>query len=210
MKLTEERKEEVLALCKKLISIRSYSGEEKGVADALKDFMKEKKFDQITTDKYGNVIGQIKGTKPGRKVLFDGHMDTVPADNKEVWSHDPFVPVVEDGKLYGRGTSDMKGAVAAFFCAAAYFLEDHGKNFAGEIHTAGVVHEECFEGVAARSISELVNPDYVVIGEASGLNIKTGQRGRAEILLETFGKSSSFHKLGKGRECGEENVQADQ
>lgn len=92
MKLTEERKEEVLALCKKLISIRSYSGEEKGVADALKDFMKEKKFDQITTDKYGNVIGQIKGTKPGRKVLFDGHMDTVPADNKEVWSHDPFVP----------------------------------------------------------------------------------------------------------------------
>ena len=62
----------------------------------------------------------------------------------------------------------MKGAVAAFFCAAAYFLEDHGKNFAGEIHTAGVVHEECFEGVAARSISELVNPDYVVIGEASG------------------------------------------
>ena len=67
MKLTEERKEEVLALCKKLISIRSYSGEEKGVADALKDFMKEKKFDQITTDKYGNVIGQIKGTKPGRK-----------------------------------------------------------------------------------------------------------------------------------------------
>ena len=84
MKLTEERKEEVLALCKKLISIRSYSGEEKGVADALKDFMKEKKFDQITTDKYGNVIGQIKGTKPGRKVLFDGHMDTVPADNKNI------------------------------------------------------------------------------------------------------------------------------
>ncbi len=198
MKLTEKRKEEVLALCKKLISIRSYSGEEKGVADALKDFMKEKKFDQITTDKYGNVIGQIKGTKPGRKVLFDGHMDTVPADNKEVWNHDPFVPVIEDGKLYGRGTSDMKGAVAAFFCAAAYFLEDHGKDFAGEIHTAGVVHEECFEGVAARSISELVNPDYVVIGEASGLNIKTGQRGRAEILLETFGKAAHSANPEKG------------
>ena len=190
MKLTEERKAEVLALCKKLISNRSYSGEEDAVAGALKYFMRQKKFDDFFTDQYGNVVGEIKGDRPGNKVLFDGHMDTVPADNKEAWKHDPFVPVVENGRLYGRGTSDMKGAVAAFFCAAAYFMEDHGKDFAGEIYTAGVVHEECFEGVAARSISELVRPDYVVIGEASELNIKTGQRGRAEIILETFGKAA--------------------
>ena len=198
MKLTEERKAEVLALCKKLISNRSYSGEEDAVAGALKYFMRQKKFDDFFTDQYGNVVGEIKGDRPGNKVLFDGHMDTVPADNKEAWKHDPFVPVVEDGKLFGRGTSDMKGAVAAFFCAAAYFVEDHGKVFAGEIYTAGVVHEECFEGVAARSISELVRPDYVVIGEASELNIKTGQRGRAEIILETFGKAAHSANPEKG------------
>ena len=198
MKLTEERKAEVLALCKKLVSNRSYSGEENAVADVLKCFMRQKQFDDFCTDKYGNVIGKIKGDRTGNKVLFDGHMDTVPADNKETWKHDPFVPVVEDGKLYGRGTSDMKGAVAAFFCAAAYFMEDHGKDFAGEIYTAGVVHEECFEGVAARNISELVNPDYVVIGEASELNIKTGQRGRAEIILETFGKAAHSANPEKG------------
>ena len=52
---------------------------------------------------------------------------------------------------------------------------------------AGVVHEECFEGVAARKISEKVKPDYVVIGEASEMNLKVGQRGRAEIVVETFG-----------------------
>lgn len=198
MKLTEERKEEILALCRKLIANRSYSGEEDGVAGALKYFMRQKKFDEITTDEYGNVIGKIKGSRPGCHLLFDGHMDTVPADNKEAWKHDPFVPVIEDGKLYGRGTSDMKGAVAAFFCAAAYFVEDYGKEFAGELYTAGVVHEECFEGVAARSISELVKPDYVVIGEASGLNIKTGQRGRAEIILETFGKAAHSANPEKG------------
>ena len=202
MKLTEERKAEVLALCKKLVSNRSYSGEENAVADVLKCFMRQKQFDDFCTDKYGNVIGKIKGDRTGNKVLFDGHMDTVPADNKETWKHDPFVPVVEDGKLYGRGTSDMKGAVAAFFCAAAYFMEDHGKDFAGEIYTAGVVHEECFEGVAARNISELVNPDYVVIGEASELNIKTGQRGRAEIIR----KSSPFCQSGEGYQCSEEDV----
>jgi putative selenium metabolism hydrolase len=72
-------------------------------------------------------------------------------------------------------------------CAAVGFSEDTRKDFAGEIYIAGVVHEECFEGVAARNISTLVNPDYVIIGEASELNIKIGQRGRAEIKVETFG-----------------------
>lgn len=52
---------------------------------------------------------------------------------------------------------------------------------------AGVVHEECFEGVAAREISNYVNPDIVIIGEASQLNLKIGQRGRGEIVVETFG-----------------------
>lgn len=81
----------------------------------------------------------------------------------------------------------MKGAIASFVSAAAYFAQDTGKNFSGDIYVAGVVHEECFEGVAARSISKLVHPDVVVIGEASDLNLKIAQRGRAEIVLETFG-----------------------
>ena len=51
-----------------------------------------------------------------------------------------------------------------------------GKNFAGDVYVAGVVHEECFEGVAARKISAKVKPDYVVIGEASEMNLKVGQR----------------------------------
>lgn len=62
MKLTEERKAEVLALCKKLVSNRSYSGEENAVADVLKCFMRQKQFDDFCTDKYGNVIGKTKAT----------------------------------------------------------------------------------------------------------------------------------------------------
>ncbi len=71
--------------------------------------------------------------------------------------------------------------------AAGFFAVDRGRDFAGEIWAAGVVHEECFEGVAARSVSQVVRPDYVVIGEASECSLKTGQRGRAEIVVETFG-----------------------
>ncbi len=185
--LNKNREDEVIALCRKLVQARSYSGEEDQVAEELSLYFKEKGFDDGTVDTYGNIIGRIKGKYPGKKIVFDGHMDTVPVGNEADWSYSPFGGEIHDGRIYGRGTSDMKGAVAAMACAAANFAEDNDREFAGEIYIAGVVHEECFEGIAARSISAAVKPDYVIIGEASGLNLKIGQRGRAEIKIETFG-----------------------
>ncbi len=186
--MEKAREEQVVALCQDLVRQRSYSGEEKGVVDVLSARMKELGFDEVTVDRYGNIIGCIRGNRPGRKLLFDGHIDTVPVTEEKEWQYPPFAAEIHEGKIYGRGTSDMKGAVAAMTSAAAAFARDTGKNFPGEIYVAGVVHEECFEGVAAREISRQVQPDYVVIGEASQLNIKIGQRGRAEIVIETFGK----------------------
>lgn len=186
--MDKEREEQVISLCQKLIQQKSYSGEESGVVGVLSENMKQMGFDEVTVDKYGNIIGCIKGNRPGKKVLFDGHIDTVPVTEEAEWLYPPFAAEIHDGKIYGRGTSDMKGAVAAMTCAASNYAKDTGKDFAGEIYVAGVVHEECFEGVAAREISKSVRPDYVVIGEASQLNLKIGQRGRAEIVIETFGK----------------------
>lgn len=186
--MEKAREEQVVALCQELIQQKSYSGEENGVVKVLSDRMKEMGFDTVTIDRYGNIIGCIKGNRPGKKILFDGHIDTVPVTEEKEWQYPPFAAEIHDGKIYGRGTSDMKGAVAAMTSAAACFAQDTKKDFAGEIYVAGVVHEECFEGVAAREISKQVQPDYVVIGEASQLNIKIGQRGRAEIVIETFGK----------------------
>lgn len=185
--LSAQRSEEVIDLTKALISRQSYSGHEDGVADELNSYMRRSGFDDVSVDRYGNIIGKIVGKRPGKRVLFDGHIDTVPVANPAAWHHDPFQPEIVDGKLYGRGASDMKGAVAAFTSAAHFFAEDCGGDFAGELYVSGVVHEECFEGVAARSVSAMVKPDYVVIGEASLCNLKIGQRGRAEIVVETFG-----------------------
>lgn len=194
----EKQHDETIELCKRLIAHKSYSGEEQGVADELEAYMSENGFDEIKRDRYGNIIGVIKGNRPGLKILFDGHMDTVPVEDVSKWNTDPFCATLIDGKLYGRGTTDMKGAVSAFVSAANYFLKETNRDFAGEIYVAGVVHEECFEGVAARSISEIVSPDVVVIGEASELNLKIGQRGRAEIVLETFGKPAHSANPEKG------------
>lgn len=196
--LTKEREHQVIELCRKLIQQKSYSGHEDGVAGVLKEELPKLGFDSVTVDKYGNVIGCIKGKKPGKKLLFDGHIDTVPVTDETEWKYPPFAAEIHDGKIYGRGTSDMKGAVAAFVSAAANFAADTDKNFAGELYIAGVVHEECFEGVAAREISAAVKPDYVVIGEASALNLKVGQRGRGEIVVETFGKPCHSDNQEKG------------
>lgn len=185
--MENNKKEELIKLCQDIIKIQSYSGNEGKLVEFLEKKMKECGFDDVIVDKYGSIIGKIKGKRPGNKVLFDAHIDTVPAEDSEKWSHDPFGAVIEDGRIYGRGTSDMKGSLSAMIIAAKYFAKDNNKDFPGEIYISGVVHEECFEGVASRNISEYVKPDYVIIGEASHLNLKIGQRGRAEVVVETFG-----------------------
>ncbi len=185
-------------LCRELVRHRSYSGEEGNVVTAAQEFWKSRGLNDFRVDSYGNCLAVAEGTRPGPTLLFDAHIDTVPAD-KSRWTADPWSAEIRDGKIYGRGTSDMKGAFAAMLWAAAEFAEETGGNFAGTICVAGVVHEECFEGVAARKISEAVKPDLVVIGEASELNLKIGQRGRAEIVVETFGVNAHSANPEKGR-----------
>lgn len=196
--LDQKQELEVISLCREMIRAESYSGNEKKAGEILTEYFKNHGYDEVITDEYGNIIGHIRGSRPGKKILFDGHMDTVPVTNDKEWKFPPFEAVIDDGKIYGRGTSDMKGALSAMACAGASFAEKTGKDFAGDIYVAGVVHEECFEGVAARSISKIVKPDYVIIGEASNLNLKIGQRGRAEIVVETFGKPAHSANPEKG------------
>jgi len=197
--LSQTREEKLIELCQELIRNPSVSGKEEKVAEAMKKAMLEEfGFDDVQIDKYGNVIGRIKGNKPGKSILFDGHIDTVPVTDESVWNYDPFGGDIIEGKIYGRGTSDMKGQTSAMIAAASYFAEDVNKDFAGEIYVAGVVHEELFEGIAAREISKNIKPDYVVIGESSELNLKIGQRGRGEIVVEIFGKPAHSANPEKG------------
>jgi len=187
-----------LTLCKDLIAAPSLSGEEQSAAGVLAAFFRAHGATEIIADRYGSLIVFLRGDRPGRTVLFDGHMDVVPVVDAELWAHPPFCATIEGGKLYGRGASDMKCALACMAVAAAAFYEQTQGRFAGTAAVAGVVHEECFEGVAAREISAHVRPDLVVIGEASECNLKIGQRGRAEIVLETFGKSAHSASPEKG------------
>ena len=192
------REEQLIAFCQEAIRIPSPSGQEQGVAELMRRKMEEYGFDEVQVDRYGSVLGRIRGRRPGKTILLDGHIDTVEVIDAGEWAHDPFGGEIENGRIYGRGASDMKGSDAAMISAAAHFAQDSGRDFAGEICVSCTVHEECFEGVSAREITRLAKPDLVIIGEATSSTVKIGQRGRAEVVVETEGVSCHSSSPEKG------------
>ncbi|HHW07693.1 MAG TPA: YgeY family selenium metabolism-linked hydrolase [Clostridia bacterium] len=180
--------QELVELARQLIRIKSVTGAEQELAGFVRDYMLESGYDEAVIDEAGNVIGVIRG-RGGTKLLFDAHLDTVGAGDASAWTYDPFGGEVADGKLYGRGAADMKGALAAMLYAGAQLAHCPERPF-GDIYISGTVSEEVAEGQCFELVLDRVRPDLVIIGEASELNLKIGQRGRAEILVRTTGKSA--------------------
>jgi putative selenium metabolism hydrolase len=178
-----------------LIQQKSLAGEEKTVIDLAAAEMQRLGFDRVEIDDNGSVFGLIEGGQPGPTLLFDAHCDTVGVAPGVPWAHPPFGAEIVDGRMYGRGTSDMKGAAAAMIYAAA--AADRA-NLAGRVVISISVLEEVLEGVALKSVMDITRPDFVVIGESTDLNLAHGGRGRAEIHLEAIGQPahSSSPQLG--------------
>lgn len=188
----------MISFCQEAIRIPSPSGHEKDVALLMKRTMEAYGFDEVIIDRYGSVLGRMKGKRPGKTILLDGHIDTVEVIDKEKWEHDPWGAEICDGRMYGRGTSDMKGSVTAMISAVSHFAQDCNKDFSGTICVSCTVHEECFEGVSSREITKLAKPDFVIIGEATTTTVKIGQRGRAEVVVQTEGASCHSSNPEKG------------
>ncbi len=196
-RLPLEDEAKVVSLCQALIRLPSVSGQEAAVIEYAGKYLRQQQFDEVFTDQYGSLVGIINGSRPGPTILFDGHADTVPVE-PGTWKRDPYGGEIEGRRLYGRGASDMKGAIAAFLTAVTAYAEACRGNFPGRLAVALTAYEELFEGVAARRISELVRPDFVVIGEATNLALNCGQRGRAEVVLEARGRSAHSANPEKG------------
>jgi len=169
-----------------LISTRSLSGEESQVADRILVEMHKLGYDDAWIDQAGNALGVIQGDKPGKCLLLDAHIDTVGA-NAADWLSDPFKADIRDGRMYGRGSADTKGNMAAMVYGAAQVDRE---KLIGSVIVCGSVHEEVMEGGSLQVVIKENNPDYVVIGEATNLHLNRGGRGRAEVVLETIGKSA--------------------
>ncbi|MDP7643470.1 MAG: YgeY family selenium metabolism-linked hydrolase [Anaerolineales bacterium] len=176
-----------------LVQQPSLSGQESAVVETVLAEMRALGFDRTWVDDNGSAIGVIEGAEPGPTLLLDAHCDTVGIAPGVAWSRDPFAAERDDVNIHGRGTADMKGALAAMVHAAASVDRER---LTGRVVVSATVMEEVMEGQGLKPVMQAVQPDFVVIGEATDLNLNRGGRGRAEIHVETVGEpvhSSSPH-----------------
>ena len=174
----------VVELTRKLVSCPSHAnvGEEKA-AQAARQAMADLGYEDVQIDQLGNVTGVIPGESSGW-VVFDGHLDTVGVGDPDDWMTDPFNATRIGERLHGRGTADMKGAIAAMIVGIARLKDQRP---ACNVVVSASIAEELVEGYALGHVLDQYPAKAVVIGESTGLRIARAQRGRAEILVQTRG-----------------------
>ena len=127
-----------------------------------------------------NVVGRLPGSGGGRSLMLLGHLDVVGP-----WGPEAFVPVVRDGRMYGRGASDMKCGFAAALLAVEALLES-GTRLAGDLLVGGVIDEE-WASLGAEALPERWRPDAAVLVECTGLEVVTEHGGFAWYEIESLG-----------------------
>ncbi|MGD0466138.1 MAG: succinyl-diaminopimelate desuccinylase [Gammaproteobacteria bacterium] len=136
--------------------------------------------------------------KTGKNFCFAGHTDVVPVGDLAAWSVDPFAGTIIKDHLYGRGTTDMKCAIACFVSAVKSFITQHQKTFNGSISFLITGDEEGHALNGTPKVLQILKEqkeiiDHCLVGEPSNANflgemIKIGRRGSLNSTLEIHGK----------------------
>ena len=140
----------------------------------------------------------IIGPNAAGGIALSGHVDTVPVDG-QAWSTDPFVLRAADGKLYGRGTTDMKGFVA---CCLAAVPDLVARRLARPVHLFITYDEETDMGGARRLIGDIadsgLNPALCIVGEPSLMQPILAHKGRLALRVTARGKPGHSSQPGRG------------
>ena len=141
-----------------------------------------------------NVIGVLEGRARGRSLMLCGHVDTVGVEGMSR----PFDPVERDGRLYGRGSQDMKGGVAAMIDSARVLARDGLA--AGRLIVAAVIDEE-YASIGADALVTRWRADGAVVTEPTDLQIAIGHKGFAWFEIETRGRAAHGSRPREGRDA---------
>ncbi|MRT26633.1 M20/M25/M40 family metallo-hydrolase [Enterobacteriaceae bacterium RIT697] len=136
-----------------------------------------------------NLVAQMRGSAPGKPLAFTGHLDTVPLGNQP-WQHDPFGSEVADDRLYGRGSSDMKAAIAAFALAC---IEQQQAILAGRgvvMLITGGEETGCDGAQALIAAGRLPEIGALIVGEPTANYPVIGHKGALWLRCETRGKTA--------------------
>jgi len=148
-----------------------------------------------------NVVASIAGGRPGRRLVFNGHLDTFPLGEDFAWTVPPLGGVEANGRLYGRGVSDMKGGIAASLIAARSLWE-HRTSWPGEIVIALAGDEENMGSLGTRWLLDnvpLSRGDAMINGDVGSPQIvRFGEKGLLWIELKAEGRPAHGAHVHKG------------
>ena len=186
------RRDELLEFTSSIVSTPSLSGEEGDVAQLIIAELKRLDYDDVWTDEVGNIIGKVNGGS-GPAVMLNGHMDIVDPGPADGWPHPAYSGVIAGGELWGRGSVDMKGPVAAMIYGAASYKQ-LGLQPVGDILMTVAVMEE-IGGLGSQFLMQQlkkdgINPDVAIVGEPSNSQLRLGHRGRIELQVKFSGRSA--------------------
>jgi acetylornithine deacetylase len=142
-----------------------------------------------------NVIGVLEGKAPGRSLMYCGHIDTVGVSGMTR----PFDPAERDGRIYGRGSQDMKSGVAAMIGAARVIAESGGLA-AGRLVIACVADEE-HASIGADALVTKWRADGAVVTEPTDLKVAVAHKGFEWVEIETEGRAAHGSRPGEGRDA---------
>ena len=202
----DEHADKIISFLSKMISFPSVnmgipeSGDELEIQNWLKDQFWSFGFDEVdfwTADKKGirpNLVGIIKGRGKGRSLVLQGHCDVVPVPETEIqhWEANPWSGEVRDGKVFGRGASDMKGGNAALIWAAKAII-DCGIKLQGDLIAESVSGEESAEGKtigAASTVKRGHKAGFAIVAEPTGCEIQIESPSLFLFELTVRGKAT--------------------
>lgn len=184
--------DEVAALLVRLVQFASVNppGEEKQIAEFLAGYMQQSGLQaelQESLPGRPSAIGALSGTAGGPTLVFNGHIDVVPAT--EGWSFDPFAGILKEGKVYGRGSADMKGGVAAMVAAAKAVIKA-GVPLRGDLKLLCAADEESGEAGTRGALERGLKADFAIVPEPTSLEAVIAHKGVVHFAVTTRGKTA--------------------
>ena len=161
------------------------------IADTLASLGLDVTVHQLESNRI-NVVGILKGSGGGRSLMLNGHLDTVGVDGME----DPFSATIRKGKLYGRGSQDMKGSLAAII-ATIKALVDANISLAGDVIFTAVADEE-HSSIGTEHIVKHYTADAAIVAEPTDMAVGLAHRGFIWYQVETFGRAAHGSRYSEG------------
>nr|WP_290669071.1 M20/M25/M40 family metallo-hydrolase [Ardenticatena sp.] len=177
-----------IAFLQRLVQTPSLPGEEAAIAALVKAEMERLGYDDVFVDEAGNVIGCIRGRGEAPPIMFNTHLDHVDPGDADGWRFPPYGGEIHEEAVWGRGTVDIKGPLAAQVHGVARLKTDSTPP-PGDVYVSAVVQEE-IGGLGARHLLTHLQPPFIVVGEPSRNELRRGHRGRTEVVLHVRGRSA--------------------